>query len=42
MQHPNVCRIFGLVQAEGLTFFTMEPVSGGALRETLERYLSGR
>ncbi len=35
--HPNVCRIFDLVQADGHTFVTMEYVDGEDLESLLQR-----
>ena len=35
--HPNVCRIFELVEADGFTFFTMELATGGSLRKNFAR-----
>jgi eukaryotic-like serine/threonine-protein kinase len=37
VHHPNVCRIFELVEAEGHTFLIMELAAGGSLRQTLAR-----
>jgi serine/threonine protein kinase len=35
MQHPNVCRIFDIGQADGHWFITMDLASGGTLRDVL-------
>src|SRR5262249_36226709 len=35
VQHPNVCRIFELGEADGFTFFTMELASRGVLSADL-------
>jgi eukaryotic-like serine/threonine-protein kinase len=35
VQHPNVCRIFELVEADGYTFLTMELAARGVLRAEL-------
>jgi serine/threonine-protein kinase len=37
IQHPNVCRIFDINEAEGHRFLTMELASGGSLRDELKR-----
>src|SRR4051812_11605582 len=36
VQHPNVCRIFDLGEADGLTFLTMELAERGTLRKSVE------
>jgi serine/threonine protein kinase/tetratricopeptide (TPR) repeat protein len=35
VQHPNVCRIFELAEADGFTFLTMELAARGSLRGSL-------
>lgn len=35
VNHPNVCRIFDLAEADGETFYTMELAPGGSLRRQL-------
>src|SRR3954462_8266284 len=35
LQHPNVCRVFDVADAEGHHFLTMEFASGGSLRQRL-------
>ena len=37
ISHPNVCRVFDVVYAEGLAFITMEYVAGDDLRGLLDR-----
>jgi hypothetical protein len=37
IQHPNVCRIFDIGEAEGYRFLTMELARGGSLRDELKR-----
>ncbi len=37
IQHPNVCRIFDIGEADGHRFLTMELASGGSLRDELKR-----
>ncbi|HVV50673.1 MAG TPA: WD40 repeat domain-containing serine/threonine protein kinase [Polyangia bacterium] len=37
LQHPNVCRIFDIGEADGYRFLTMELASGGSLREELRK-----
>jgi serine/threonine-protein kinase len=37
IQHPNVCRIFDIGEADGHRFLTMELARGGSLREELKR-----
>ena len=37
IQHPNVCRIFDIGEADGYRFLTMELASGGSLRDELKR-----
>jgi serine/threonine protein kinase len=37
IQHPNVCRIFDIGEADGHRFLTMELAHGGSLREELKR-----
>src|SRR4051794_3444476 len=37
IQHPNVCRIFDIGEAEGHRFLTMEIAPGGSLRDELKR-----
>jgi len=37
IQHPNVCRIFDIGEADGHRFLTMELASGGTLRDQLKR-----
>jgi WD40 repeat protein len=41
VQHPNVCRIFDIGEADGHRFLTMELASGGTLRDELKRGESG-
>jgi serine/threonine protein kinase/tetratricopeptide (TPR) repeat protein len=36
VQHPNVCRIFDLGEADGLTFLTMELAEHGTLRKSVD------
>src|SRR5450432_4636419 len=40
IQHPNVCRIFDIGEADGHRFLTMELARGGTLRDELRRGLS--
>jgi WD40 repeat protein len=37
IQHPNVCRIFDIGEADGHRFLTMELATGGSLRDELKR-----
>jgi hypothetical protein len=37
IQHPNVCRIFDIGEADGHRFLTMELARGGSLRDELKR-----
>ncbi|HLK88764.1 MAG TPA: serine/threonine-protein kinase [Polyangia bacterium] len=37
IQHPNVCRIFDIGEADGYRFLTMELASGGSLRDELKK-----
>ena len=37
IQHPNVCRIFDIGEADGHRFLTMEIARGGSLRDELKR-----
>lgn len=37
VSHPNVCRVFDIGEAEGLTYLTMEYVDGEDLRSLLHR-----
>ncbi len=37
IQHPNVCRIFDIGEADGHRFLTMEIAQGGSLRDELRR-----
>ena len=37
IQHPNVCRIFDIGEADGHRFLTMEIAQGGSLRDELKR-----
>src|SRR5450432_3557965 len=37
VQHPNVCRIFDIGEADGHRFLTMELARGGTLRDQLKR-----
>ena len=37
IQHPNVCRIFDIGEADGHRFLTMELARGGTLRDQLKR-----
>jgi hypothetical protein len=37
IQHPNVCRIFDIGEADGHRFLTMEIAPGGSLRDELKR-----
>ena len=37
VSHPNVCRVYDIGQAEGLTYLTMEYVDGEDLRSLLHR-----
>jgi serine/threonine-protein kinase len=37
IQHPNVCRIFDIGEADGYRFLTMELAAGGSLRDELKR-----
>jgi serine/threonine protein kinase len=37
LNHPNICRVFELVESDGCTFFTMEFAPGGTLRQLLVR-----
>jgi serine/threonine protein kinase len=37
IQHPNVCRIFDIGEADGHRFLTMELAHGGSLRDELKR-----
>jgi serine/threonine protein kinase len=37
IQHPNVCRVFDIGQADGHWFITMELATAGTLRDSFER-----
>ena len=37
--HPNVCRVYDLVEAEGVQFLSMELIDGESLSKALERSL---
>ena len=37
IQHPNVCRIFDIGEADGHRFLTMELAPGGSLRDEIKR-----
>src|SRR5262245_27850851 len=37
IQHPNVCRIFDIGDADGYRFLTMEFATGGTLRELVKK-----
>jgi serine/threonine-protein kinase len=37
VQHPNVCRIFDIGDADGYRFLTMEHAKGGTLRDLLKK-----
>ncbi len=37
IQHPNVCRVFDIGEADGHRFLTMELATGGSLRDELKR-----
>src|SRR4029077_18699554 len=39
IQHPNVCRIFDIGDAEGYRFLTMEYAKGGTLRDLIKKDL---
>ncbi len=42
IQHPNVCRVFDIGQADGHWFITMELATGGTLRDQLGGAAAGR
>src|SRR5262245_2524602 len=37
VQHPNVCRIFDIGDADGYRFLTMEYAKGGSLRDLIKK-----
>jgi serine/threonine-protein kinase len=37
IQHPNVCRVFDIGEADGYRFLTMELAGGGTLRDNFQR-----
>jgi serine/threonine protein kinase/Tol biopolymer transport system component len=42
IQHPNVCRVFDIGQADGHWFITMELATGGTLRDQLGEHAKSR